>query len=302
MPQKQELDKVSKLISAETWDKIVVDQINNASKRYTGNPTVQKVLANWQYQITSGYKRNMQFSPHINGFYMIFMVHGTWYDHLQKGVGSDWEVQSSEYLGLKDYFGKNGKGVSEPLTKGIPLSNPHSYLNMMATDIDIPDITEEYVSVSSRIRNSFIPSRDYFVSDFSISYIENQDLDIMRYHESWHKYMNLLRRGEIPERVYDCEDREESYFIDMPYTNAVWVAIFKPFTTDIQALIKLVGVMPVTMPLKQIVGNRSSTKMTVLNLSYKSADIFYKFYKNTNDLLNDDGLLATSFRSEILKF
>ena len=123
----------------------------------------------------------------------------------------------------------------------------------------------------------------------------------MRYHESWHKFLNLIKRGEVDESLFECETKNESNFLDMPYSNAVWVAIFKPFTTEIQALIKLVGVMPVSIPLKQIVGNRSASKMTVLNMSYKSADMFYKFYKDTADFINDDGLLAKSFKSEVLQ-
>jgi hypothetical protein len=91
-------------------------------------------------------------------------------------------------------------------------------------------------------------------------------------------------------------------FLDMPFTNAIWVAVFRPFTTDIQLLIKLIGVMPVTMPLKQVVGNRSSSKLTVLNMQYKAADMFYKFYNGTKGMLEDkDGKLFNSFNEEILK-
>jgi hypothetical protein len=174
----------------------------------------------------------------------------------------------------------------------------------MATDIDIPDLTEEYVSVSSRLRNSFMPLRNYFVSDFNISYIENLNLDIMRYHEAWHKFMDLVKRGEVD--LYteeECRKVSSGYFIDMPYSNAVWVAVFKPFTTEIQMLVKLIGVMPVTMPLKQVIGNRSQSKLTVLNISYKAADVFYKFYNNTQELLEDANSdkksLAASFIHEV---
>jgi hypothetical protein len=62
--------------------------------------------------------------------------------------------------------------------------------------------------------------------------------------------------------------------------------------------------MPVTMPLKQVVGNRSQSKMTVLNMSYKAADLFYKFYNNTQEFLKDaesGGLLASSFKKEVMK-
>jgi len=277
----------------KTWDSFVTAQIENLIKSYdvrntNGIPNINSILTKWHQQITTDYKHDTNFTPHVSGFYMIFMVHGTWYNKYQSYVK-----------------GGNEAGLSTPLTGGsgqkvVSFKNPTGYFNMLATDIDIPDITEEYISVSSRIRNSFMPSRNYFVSDFTISYIENINLDIMRYHEAWHKFMNLVKRGEITDIIDDCEKSSSGYFMEVPYSNAVWVAVFKPFTTDIQLLIKLVGVMPVTMPLKQVIGNRSQSKMTVLNISYKAADIFYKFYKDTNELLGDDGELAKAFQSEVM--
>jgi len=276
----------------KTWDGFVIDQIKNLVSKYKtqgGNRnSVETILERWHRQITIDYKHDTHFSPHINGFYMIFMVHGTWYDQYKRYVSSE-----------------NSAGLSNPIPaseKSLNLEGPYSYFNMMATDIDVPDLTEEYISVSSRIRNSFMPSRNYFVSDFSISYIENINLDIMRYHEAWQKYMNLVKRGEVKTFNSDeCERSNNGYFMEVPYANAVWVAVFKPFTTDIQLLIKLIGVMPQTLPLKQLVGNRSQSKMTVLNISYKAADLFFKFYKNTEEMLNDDGKLAKSFKREVMK-
>jgi hypothetical protein len=233
---------------------------------------------------------------------MIFMVHGPWYEDYVKYVAADGPnnaglSKAPSGAALSANFGDDREKVGN-----VHLNNPGSYFNMLATDIDVPDITEEYISVSSRLRNSFVPSRNYFVSDFSISYVENINLDIMRYHEAWHKYMQLIRRGEDIYKISkaDCEKANNGYFVEMPYANAVWVAVFKPFTTDIQLLIKLIGVMPVTMPLKQVVGNRSASKMTVLNISYKAADLLYKFYNSTEEFIKDKGMLAESFREEVM--
>ncbi len=283
----------------KSWDDIVKAQIDNLADKYTDNTEVNKVLAKWHKDITLGVKHNQNFSPHVNGFYMVWMVHGTWYDKYLKYARSPGGILNPSPISQLPYkaaVGDHG-GKLDPSTQG-------NSFNMLATDIDVPDITEEYISVSSRLRNSFVPSRNYFVSDFSISYIENINLEVIRYHEAWHKYLELLKRGEV--EMYDsrdeCEASNRDIFLDMPFTNAVWVAVFRPFTTDIQLLIKLVGVMPVTMPLKQVVGNRSASKMTVLNLQYKAADMFYKFYNGTEDMLQDsDGLLQQSFNREIIK-
>lgn len=292
-----------------TWDDIVADQIYKLSTRYgiDNDSSIKTILSKWHSDVTLGYKHDANFAPHINGFYMIFMVHGPWYESYKSYVqGTNFGNQNGGVFSSTNEIGiselPDGKKFREDMGE-LTLENPNSYLNMLATDIDIPDITEEYTAVSSRLRNSFVPAREYFVSDFSISYIENINLDVMRYHEAWHKYMNLIRRGEV--QVYnsndnECERRSNGYFLDMPFSNAVWVAVFRPFTTEIQLIVKLIGVMPVTMPLKQVIGNRSASKMTVLNLSYKAADIFYKFYNSTSEFIADEGLLAKSFRTEVM--
>ena len=287
----------------KSWNAIVAQKIHDVTRNYSGDVATQNILAEWLKNVTIDYKHNKGFTPHVNGFYMIFMTHGPWYTDYNNFVKGENHAGLSEMPDSKKASGKLPPGVT-PLDS-FNLSNPHSYLNMLATDIDVPDIVEEYTSVSSRLRNSFVPSRNYFVSDFSISYIENINLDIMRYHEAWHKYMNLIKRGEhgglgnLSGNRAECNKNNSGYFLDMPFTNAIWVAVFKPFSTEIQMLIKLMGVMPVTMPLKQVIGNRSSSKMTVLNISYKAADIFYKFYNSTEEFLNDKGMLATSFQAEV---
>ena len=266
-----------------TWDRAIDSKIGAISKGITKNDGIQKVLFQWHKAASMGIKYD--YSPHINGFYMIFMQSGTWFEH---------------YL---DYLQSNpNKGnLSDLPSTGSFLQIKKSF-PILATDIDVPDITKEYISTSSRLRNSFVASRDYFNSDFGLNYIEDDELTIIKYHEAWHKYINLVKSGELTgHKAVDCSGNPNgSYFIDVPYANAVWVAVFKPFTTDISLLIKFVGVMPVNMPLKSVVGNRSQSKMTTLNMMYKASNMFYKFYDGTEHVDTDEGELAKSFKEEIL--
>lgn len=270
-----------------TWNSAIDKQILSMADQYSETENVKNILFNWHKNITTG-MRYTKFSPHINGFYMVFMQHGTWFDHYLQIISAN----DAELLTLS---GPSKYSSGDDFRKTYP---------MLATDIDLPDLTKEYINVSSRLRNSFVAARDYFVSDFSVSYIENMNLDMMRYHEAWHKYISLMKSGSLPvdSNLSNCATQplNSSYFIDVPYANAIWVAVFKPFTTDIQLLIKVVGVMPVNMPIKQLIGNRSASKMTVLNMTYKAADMFYKFYDGTEQVYNDSGVLATSFKKEIL--
>lgn len=274
----------------KTWNNAVDNQILQLAEKHSDSENVKNILFNWHKNITTGYKYE-KFSPHINGFYMIFMQHGTWYEHYKNFI------RKTSTTGAHTLSDLPTESMDLDFRKTFPI---------LATDIDLPDLTKEYTTVSSRLRNSFVAARDYFVSDFNLSYIENSNLDVMRYHEAWHKYINLIKTGVMTEEsgsVADCSGQKlnSSYFIDVPYANAIWIAVFKPFTTDIQLLVKILGVMPVNMPLKQLVGNRSASKMTVLNMTYKSADMFYKFYDGTEQVYNDQGALALSFKKEILE-
>lgn len=268
----------------ETWNNAVNSKIMTLAKNHSETETVKNILYNWHKSVTTGIKYQ-NFSPHVNGFYMVFMQHGTWYEHYKSYVNT----------------AANGTATMSKYTE--PDTDFRKIYPVLATDIDLPDIVKEYTGVSSRLRNSNVMSREYFVSDFNISYIENDNLDIAKYHEAWHKYMTLLKTGEITSgSISDCSTQalNSSYFIDVPYANAIWVAVFKPFTSDIQLLVKILGVMPQNMPLKQLIGNRSGSKMTTLNMTYKSADMYYKFYDGTEQVYNDKGILADSFKSEIM--
>ena len=134
-------------LTGDEWNKIVVDQISKLAQNYSGNENVKNILGKWLENVTIGFKHNEKFSPHVNGFYMIFMVHGTWYDKYKSyvsGVGS---------TGTTPTHSDNATGLSSAPAPWILGKNPKSYMNMMATDVDIPDITEEYIFKYRQIKS-----------------------------------------------------------------------------------------------------------------------------------------------------
>ena len=122
---------------------------------------------------------------------------------------------------------------------------------------------------------------------FTINFIEDYNLNVFRYHELWFKYIEALRKGYISIDK-DTLAGDNKMFMDIPYFNAVWIAIFKPFSTKIQGLIKIMGVSPVSLPFKQIVGDRAKNTLTTINTTYKSTDMIHKFYNQNTDLTSSD--------------
>jgi len=216
-------------------------------------------------QVTVNYK---QFSPHISGFYYIQMVSGPWMDTMTTPDHTSIETDFQK----KNDFSKFTKKSLANFTKDF---------GMMATDIDIPQLNVEYETVSGRNRSLNYATRTHFSGDFSINFVEQYDNLIIRYHESWFKYIDALKKGYI-KNVSDAPSLT-TQFINVPYFNAVWIAIFKPFTSNIIGLIKIMGVSPINLPMKQIIGDRSKSALTTINQNYKSNDMVYKFFDDDND-------------------
>ncbi|MFA7127880.1 MAG: hypothetical protein WC136_01775 [Sphaerochaeta sp.] len=214
-----------------------------------------------------------------NGFYYIHMVHGTWINHFSIKEASD--EQGNKYS--PEEYGEFSDGLDSDFFKNIGKTYP-----TYATDIDIPQLNIEYDTLSGRVRNLNYASKIHFASDFSINYIDNVNKDFFKYHETWFKYVEACKKGYFKKSalVNNYKGDPGDYFIDVPYFNAVWVAVFDSFSTNIRALIKILGVSPINLPFKQILGDRGKNELTTLNINYKSNDMVYKFFENEDDLVN----------------
>ena len=237
----------------------------------------------------------INYNPFVNGKYMIFMINGPWYNKILSSNNKevtglisnlDFFKNPNDYSNVKNYSTQNG------------MNNVFHYL---ATDIDIPEPSKEYLNVSTRSQTITHYQREILMPDFNISYIENDDMFIIRYHELWHKTIELYRRGKIPCNPNDIQ-KNNSYFYNVPYANSVFVLIFD-IKYQIRGVVYLVGIKPVSMPLKQVLGNRSGSKMGVYNIQYKLTNMYYKFFKNTLEFQNyqtKDSILSTIFTKNIL--
>ena len=236
------------------------------------------------------------FAPFINGYYMIFMVNGPWFNKIislnqnKSEITTEMSEISSSY---KYHSGTGSFSSNEFANTTIP---------MLATDIDLPEPTKEYINVSMRSQSINAYQRELIVPDFSIQYIENDNLDVIRYHEVWHKTIELYRRGYIES---DDNRNVDDIFYDVPYSNSLYVLLLSP-SYDVRGIFYLPGIKPVNLPIKQLLGNRNSPKITTYNFSYKGTSMFYKFY-NSNDAFlkefnenTDSSKLAFKFKQDVV--
>jgi hypothetical protein len=218
-----------------------------------GDPAQYKLL----YDLGLRYL-DKQFSPHINGFYYVSVESGTWVNHIPNTDESNFPDDYK--LALSDF--KN---------------NCSSYI----TDIDTPNLTMEFDSISGKARSINYATKTSYSSDFSLSIINDYNNYCMKYLDCHFQFMTKYKKGDIEIKDVSYLKNTNYRFTNVPYFDAVWIAIFKPFTFKIDCLIKLVGVAPVTFPFKQIIGDRTKSAISTVNINYKSSDMFYKFYGET---------------------
>jgi hypothetical protein len=239
--------------------------------------TINNLTINYGFEI----------NPFISGKYVIYMVNGPWYNQFING-----NFDGIDFISNKDFFNDYKSSAST-----------QNFFTMLATDVDVPEPTKEYINVSSRSQTITHYQRETLLPDFSISYVEDNSLFVIRYHEAWHKMIELYKRGKIPISSSDLISSNSPYFYKVPYSNGIFVLIFD-IQYEVRGLIYLVGVRPVSLPIKQVIGNRSSSKMTVYNISYKLTNMYYKFFSNTKEfseyLNNKDNKLALIFRNNII--
>lgn len=215
-----------------------------------GDPAQYKLL----YDLGLRYL-DKDFSPHVNGFYYVSVDSGTW---INSGAGKNF---SSDYRSAISDFKLNCS----------------SYI----TDIDMPNLSMEFDTLSGKARSLHYATKMSYSSDFSLNILNDSNNYCMKYLDCHLQFINGYRKGTIDIQQDDYTTLAGPQFMNIPYFDAVWVVIFKPFSFKIDCVIKIVGVAPVNMPFKQIIGDRAKSNLSSLNVNYKSTDMFYKFYGDT---------------------
>jgi len=223
-----------------------------------------------------------EFNPFINGNYAVFMQHGTWFETLR-----DYSNFETTPETVKNYISIMDKKKSNIDLKSYELYgtkfNNYLKFSQTITDISVPEPNKEYMAISTRQKNSFVNTRDYVGSDFSINFLDNRDLGIFKYMEAWHKSIDLIREGLFFDILSNTAQEyfnnlvKEDYLIDNPYCNTVWIAILDSKGTELKGIITLFGVMPMNNPLKTIIGDRGAPKASTYSLNFKFMDMQYTF-------------------------
>jgi len=180
---------------------------------------------------------NEEFSPDINGYTMIFLI--------------------PPYL--------SGYGVSDNDEKLIKTSKMSCFL---AIDFTPPSIQVTASEIMARTGNLPYGIEVISSGQMNITYLESNSLRIFSLHKSWITYIEDVTRGLVEPDSQFINDEE----CILDYATSAYVIRFKPTRSfewgDIIYVGKAIGIFPLNMPDKEIIGRRDSHEITTLPITY----------------------------------
>jgi hypothetical protein len=219
------------------------------------------------------------FHPDINGFTIIVLI-------------------------PPDLSGYPFSSSDSDISSGVISSITHR-APFLALDFTPPETTvntSELTSGSS-IRIPFAISKQSG-GNLSISYIETSDLAIKTLHNIWVQYIHDVLHGIVdPSSKYIEESNfnpllNSNEFGALDYATSAYVIRYKPDMKTAIYIGKAVGIFPVNLPSKEVIGVRSSNELTMLNVNYICADYVETTF-GPNSTLSETSWIVDEFFSNV---
>ncbi len=207
-----------------------------------------------------------EFNPDINGYTIAIMVPPDLSGYRIRKVGGR---SHYDQVNPSSYFGEVAQLVS---FAAVDFSPPQSQVNtetISARTGAIPYATEVTESETC-----------------SVTYIENADLDIYRFHHLWIEYIREILEGVIaPAPEYITPGSSEFGAID--YAASLYIIKYRPDMRTITFISKCMGIFPQSLPNKELIGARTANEITLLPFTY-----FCTAYREATALEYDNWILS----------
>jgi hypothetical protein len=154
--------------------------------------------------------------------------------------------------------------------------------SFMATDYTPPRTEVQNSQVQTRTGAISYASDVKETETVSISFLESNPLTIYKFHLLWVEYMRNILIGEIePDPKYlDSTDFEN--FGAQDYLASLYIVKYIPDMKTISYISKCIGVFPLSLPSKELIGSRTTNEICVLPFEYSC--IAYREYIEGLDL------------------
>ena len=221
---------------------------------------LDRVVKHYQNDVLSYMSKNMMglFNPDINGYTLIFFI-------------------PPELSGLvtqqKDLY----SDTNQVIYKGDPqtpqkLNSLSRLMTFAAIDFTPPQEQVNVDKISSR--SGAIPYATEITTSeqVTVTYIDNMDLSIYKFHQVWIYYMWDIIEGKIKpaDKFLKNQDSSDLYNA-IDYAGAFYIVKYKPDLNSITYIGKCIGVFPQSLPSKELIGQRTANELTTLPFNYLCA-------------------------------
>jgi len=173
----------------------------------------------------------------------------------------------------------------------------------MATDYTPPQTQVQSAQVQSRTGALSYASDVHETESISVSFLESNPLTIYKFHLLWVEYMRDILKGEIQPAKKYLDPEDKSYFGAQDYLASLYIVKYIPDMKTISYASKCIGVFPLGLPSKELIGSRNTNEICVLPFEYSCIE--YREYVDgltTNDwILKELDSLSLSYGRSIFE-
>ena len=217
---------------------------------------LNQVVQSVRNDVLSYLSSNMmeQYNPDINGYTLIFFV-----PPALSGLTIKQKTHDN-----KVFYGGDKNIVDK-------LNNVSKFMTFSAIDFTPPQEQVNTDKISSR--SGAIPFATEITTSeqVGVTYIDNIDLAIYKFHQVWIKYIWHIIEGKIKPADKFLNSSNLSYFGSIDYAGSFYVVKYKPDFETITYIGKCIGVFPQSLPSKELIGQRTSNELTTLPFNYLCA-------------------------------
>lgn len=140
--------------------------------------------------------------------------------------------------------------------------------SFMATDFT-PPVTEVQNSQVQTRTGALTYASDISTSEtVSISFLESNPLTVYKFHLLWIEYIRELLSGSIcpADKYLNPEDKDN--FGAQDYLASLYIVKYIPDMKTISYISKCIGVYPIRLPSKELIGSRATNEICILPFEY----------------------------------
>ena len=200
------------------------------------------------------------FAPDINGYTLVFFVPPDL---------SGYRVNLSDKMIRNNLYSQH-----DPSSY---MSTVGKIMTFAAVDFTPPQNQIKTENVSTRSGSIPIASEVSESETCSITFIDNNHLDIYMFHHIWVEYIREILEGTIDpfEAYYSSEDEENTkpfydpdFYGTIDYAASCYIVKYRPDMKTVTFVSKCVGIFPQTLPNKELIGSRATNEIVTLPFTY----------------------------------